>query len=200
MKTKKEELLTEFKRNKGILRFSAMLKAGFHRLEIKSLVASGEIEKIGRGIYHLKNGHSLSNPDLVTVALQASKGVICLISALSYHNATDEVPHSVYVAIPRGLRGNKIDYPPVQYFRYAPKVWESGIETHTIDGHRVKIYSLAKTVADCFKYRNKIGLDVARQALKIAVTEKKTKPAEIMHFAQLCRVDKVIRPYVESLL
>ncbi len=200
MKTKKEELLAEFKRNKGILRFSAMLKAGFHRLEIKSLVASGEIEKIGRGIYHLKNGPSFSTPDLVTVALQAPKGVICLISALSYHNATDEVPHSVYVAIPRGLRASKIDYPPVKYFRYATKVWENGIETHTIDGHPVKIYNLAKTVADCFKYRNKIGLDVARQALKIAVTEKKIKPTEIMRFAKICRVDKVIRPYVESLL
>ena len=200
MTTKKEELIAEFKHNKGILRFSVMLKAGFHRLEIKSLVESGEIEKIGRGIYHLKNGPSLSNPDFVTVALQAPKGVICLISALSYHNATDEVPHSVYVAIPRGLRANKIDYPPVQYFHYAPKVWENGIETHTIDGHPVKIYSLAQTVADCFKYRNKIGLDVALQALKIAVTEKKIKPTEIMRFAKICRVDKVIKPYVEALL
>ena len=200
MKTKKEALIAEFKRNKGILRFSAMLKAGFHRTEIKSLVESGKIEKIGRGIYHLKSGPSLSSPDLVTVALQAPKGVICLISALSYHNATDEVPHSVSVAIPRGLRANKIDYPPVQYFRYGPKVWENGIETHAIDRHPVKIYSLAKTVADCFKYRNKIDLDVARQALKFAVTEEKIKPTEIMRFAKICRVDKVIRPYVESLL
>lgn len=200
MKTKKQELIAEFKRNKGIQRFSAMLKAGFHRLEIKSLFESGEIEKIGRGIYRLKNGRSLSNPDLVTVSLQAPKGVICLISALSYHHATDEIPHSVYVAIPRGLRASKIDYPPTQYFRYAPKVWESGIETHTIDGHPVKIYSLAKTVADSFKYRNKIGLDVAREALKIAVNEKKVKPTEIIRFAKICRVDKVIRPYVESLL
>lgn len=200
MKTKKEELIAVFKRNKGILRFSAMLKAGFHRLEIRSLVESGKIEKIGRGIYHLKNSPSFSNPDLVTVALQAPKGVVCLISALSYCNATDEVPHSVYVAIPRGLRASKIDYPPVQYFRYAPKVWESGIEIHTIDGQPVKIYSLAKTVADCFKYRNKIGLDVAREALKIAVTEKKVRPTEIMRFAKICRIDNVIKPYVEALL
>lgn len=200
MKTRKDELVQLFKKNKGILRFTQALESGFLRKHLKALLDAGEIEKIGRGIYRLKSGPSLSNPDLVTVALQAPKAVICLISALYYHQATDEVPHSVYVAIPRGLRANKIDYPPVQYFRYAPKVWESGIETHTIDRHPVKIYSLAKTVADCFKYRNKIGLDVARQALKIAVTEKKTKPTEIMRFAEICRVDKIIRPYVESLL
>ena len=200
MKTRKDELLQLFKKNKGILRFSQALEAGFLRKHLKTLLEAGQIEKIGRGIYLLKNGPSLSNPDLVTVALQAPKGIICLISALYYHQATDEVPHSVYVAIPRGTRASKIDYPPVQYFRYTPKVWESGIETHSIDRHPVKIYSLAKTVADCFKYRNKIGLDVALQALKIAISEKKTKPTEIMRFAKICRVDKVIRPYVEALL
>lgn len=200
MKTKKEKLIATFKRHKGILRFSAMIEAGFHRLEIKSLLESGEIERMGRGIYRLKSSLSLSNPDLVTVALQAAKGVVCLISALSYHDATDEIPRSIYVAIPRGVRANKIDYPPVKYFRYAPEVWQKGIETHVIDGHAVKIYSLAKTVADCFRYRNKIGLDVALQALKIAVNEKKIKPTEIMRFAKICRVDKIIRPYVEALL
>lgn len=200
MRTKRDELITVFKQNKGVLRFSAMLKAGFHRLEIKALLKAGEIEKIGRGIYHLKNGPSFSSPDLVNVALQASKGVICLISALSYYNVTDEVPHRVYVAIPRGSRASKIDYPPVQYFRFSEQAWKAGIETHTIDGRPVKIYSLAKTIADCFKYRNKIGLNVAREALKTAVSEKKVKPTEIMRYAEICRVGKIIRPYLETLL
>ena len=200
MKTKKEELKAAFKRNKGILRFSAMLKAGFHRLEIKSLLEAEKIEKIGRGIYHLKKGSGFSNPDLVNVALQTSRGVICLISALSYHNATDEVPNRIYVAIPRGLRANKIDYPPVQYFRFSEKAWKTGIEMHTIDGYPVRIYSLAKTIADCFKYRNKIGLSVARDALKTAVSEKKVKPTEIMRYAEICRVHKIMRPYLETLL
>lgn len=200
MKTKREELLKAFKENKNILRFSEMLKSGFHRLEIKSLVEVGEIEKIGRGIYRLKNAPSFSNPDLVTVALKAPKGVICLISALFYHRVTDEVPHKVDIAIPRGPWANKIDYPPVQYFRFSEKAWKAGIETHTIDGHPVKIYSLAKTIADCFKYRNKIGLNVARDALKTAVSEKKVKPTEIMRYAEICRVGKIIRPYLETLL
>src|SRR3990167_4202311 len=126
MTTKREELLKAFKGNKGILRFSAMLKSGFHRVEIKSLVDSGEIEKIGRGIYRLKNAPSLSNPDLVTVALKAPSGVICLISALFYHTATDEIPHQVDVAIPRDFRANKIEYPPVHYFRFSEKAWKAG--------------------------------------------------------------------------
>lgn len=200
MKTKREELLKAFRHNKGILRFSAMLKSGFHRLEIKSLVDSGEVEKIGRGIYRLKSAPSFSNPDLVTVALKAPKGVICLISALFYHQVTDEIPRKVDVAIPRGPWANKIDYPPVRYFRFSEKAWKAGIETHTIDGHPVKIYSLAKTIADCFKFRNKIELSVAREALKTAIAEKKIKPQDIFRYAQICRVDKIVRPYLEALL
>ena len=200
MKTRRDRLIQLFRENKNVLRFSQALDAGFLRKHLKALLDAGKIERIGRGFYKLTGSPDLSNPDFVTVALQAPKGVICLISALSYYNATDEVPHSVYVAIPRGLRARKINYPPVQYFHYAPKVWKNGIETRSIDGHSVRIYSLAKTVADCFKYRNKIGLDVAREALKIAVTEKKVRPTEIMRFAKICRIDNVIKPYVEALI
>jgi predicted transcriptional regulator of viral defense system len=200
MKTRKDELIQLFKKNKGVLRFSQALDAGFLRKHLKTLLDIGEIKRIGRGFYKLTNSPPLSNPDLVTVALTAPKGVICLISALSYYNATDQVPHSVYVAIPRGLRANKIDYPPVQYFRFNPKVWKSGIETYTIDGHSVKIYNLAKTIADCFKFRNKIGFDVALEALKVAITEKKVRSNEIMKFAKICRVDNVIKPYLEAIV
>ncbi len=197
---RKDKLIELFKENKSILRFSQALKAGFLRKHLKTLLDAGTIKRISRGFYKLTGSPELSNPDLVTVALKAPKGVICLISALSYYHATDEVPHYIYVAIPRGLRANKIDHPPVQYFHYGLKVWEHGIETSIIDGYPVRIYSLAKTIADCFQYRNKIGLDVAREAMKIAVTEKKVNPTEIMRFAKICRVDKIIRPYLEALL
>ena len=109
MKTRKDELVRLFKKNRGVLRFSRALEAGFLRKHLKALLDAAKIERIGRGIYALTGGPGLSNPDLVTVALKAPKGVICLISALSYHHATDEVPHRVYVAIPRGLRAAKID-------------------------------------------------------------------------------------------
>lgn len=200
MRTRKDKLVQLFKKSNRVLRFSQAIQAGFLRKHLKTLLTTGKIERVSRGFYKLTGSPDYSNPDLVTVCLKSPKGVICLISALYYHQATDEVPHSVYVAIPRGVRANKIDYPPVQYFRYAPKVWGQGIETHTVDGHPVRVYSLAKTLADCFKYRNKLGLDVAREALKIAMIEKKVKPAEIMRFAKICRVDKIIKPYVEALL
>lgn len=200
MKPKKDELTRLFKQKKGILRFSQALKAGFHRKHLKSLLESGKIEKMGHGLYHLKDAPALSNPDLVTVALKAPNSVVCLISALFYHTATDEIPYKVDAAIPRGLWAKKIEHPPVQYFRFSGKAWKAGVEIHMIDGHPVKIYNLAKTIADCFKYRNKIGLNVARAALKSAVNEKKVTPAEIMHYAKICRVDKVMRPYLEALL
>ena len=200
MKTKRDELIQAFKSNKGILRFSEILEGGFHPEQLKSPLESGKIEKIGPGLYRLKDQPSLSNPDLVTVALKAPNGVICLISALFYHTATDEIPHRVDVAIPRQPWANKIDYPPVQYFRFSDKAWKAGVETHTIDGHPVKIYNLAKTIADCFKYRNKIGLNVARDSLKTAVTEKRIKPTKIMEYAKICRVHNVIRPYLETWL
>jgi predicted transcriptional regulator of viral defense system len=200
MKTKRDELIQVFKQNRGVLRFSQVLKASFHRKHLKSLLESGKIEKIGHGLYRLKDAPALSNPDLVTVALKAPNGVICLISALYYHRATDEIPRKVDVAIPRRPWANKIDYPPVQYFRFSEKAWKAGVETHTIDGYSVRIYSLAKTIADCFKYRNKIGLNIARDALKTSVVEKKVKLAEVMRFAEICRVDKIIRPYLEALL
>jgi len=200
MKTREKALIDHFKHNKGILRFSQVLEAGFDPKYLRTLVRKGEIEKMGHGLYRFSQSEALSNPDLVTVALMSPKGVICLISALFFHRATEEIPRNVDIAIPRGFRANKIDYPPVQYFRFSEKAWKSGVETHRIDGHPVKIYGLAKTIADCFKYRNKIGRDVALSALKTAVTEKKIRPAEMMHYAKICRMDNIMRPYLEALL
>ena len=201
MKTNNDRKLYKlFRKNKGILRFSDVVKAGFDPIYLKRLSSKGQIEKIGHGLYRLVDSPVLSNPDLITATLQSPKSVICLISALSFHDATDQVPHQIHLAIPMGSRANKISYPPVRYFYYASRAWGEGIESHKIDGHDVPIYSLAKTIADCFKFRNKIGFDVAKQALKIAVTEKQIRANKIMAHAKICRVDKVIRPYLEVLV
>lgn len=200
MVSKGKKLVDFFKRQKGVTRFSAVLKAGFHPDTLLSLEKEGVVEKIGRGLYKLQEGQALSNPDLVVAALKVPKGIVCLVSALSFHEATDEVPHYVDLAIPRGARANKIDFPPVKYYRFTPKVWKAGIKAHKIDGHIVRIYSLEKTIADCFKFRNKIGAQIARYALKRAVTEKKVPPKEIMQYAKICRVDKIIKPILETLI
>jgi len=200
MTSKEKELLRLFKAHKGILRFSAILRAGFHRTHLKALVDSGKIKKMGRGIYCRADRPDFSNPDIVTAAIKAPNGVICLISALAFHEVTDEIPQRVDMAIPEGARANRVDYPPVRFFHFSKKAWEAGIETHEIDGWRVKIYNLAKTLADSFKFRNRMGISVAREALKTALHEKSVKPMEIMRYAKVCRVDKIIRPYLEALL
>ena len=200
MSMKTDELIRTFGKNKGILRFSRILKEGFHRKQVKALFDSGKIRKIGHGLYQLADAPTLSDPDLVGAVLQSPKSVICLISALSFHQATDEIPRRVDLAISIGSRANKIDYPPVIFFHFSGTAWKAGIETHKIDGHDVHVYGLAKTIADCFKFRNKIGFDVVQKALKIAVMEKHIRPGEIMEYAKICRVANVVRPYLEALV
>lgn len=200
MSQKVKTLIKFIKEKGGVARFSAILKAGFHPDSIAVLIKTGKVEKIGKGLYQLTGSYPSSYPDLVTVSLQAPNGVVCLISALSFHEATVEIPKYVDIAIPRGTHANKIEYPLVRYYMFSRKAWEAGIDTHEIDGHKIKVYNLAKTVADCFKFRNKIGMDVAREALKTAVFDKKIKPNDIMYYAKICRINTVIQPLLETML
>ncbi|MDD5687752.1 MAG: transcriptional regulator [Elusimicrobia bacterium] len=200
MKTRTNELISFFKNHGGIVRFSTILKNGFHSDSIIALEKEKKIEKIARGLYQLTDYTISSYPDIVSVALQSPKGVICLISALAFHEATSEIPNRVDIAIPEYAHANIIKYPPVRFYRFKQKAWESGIEEHEIEGHKIKFYNLAKTVADCFKFRNKIGMDVARDAMRIAVKEKGVEPKEIMQFAKICRVDSIIKPILEAML
>ena len=200
MGLKTHKLIKAFEANKGILRFSRILKEGFHRKQLKALFDSGKIRRMGRGLYQLTDAPALSNPDLVSAVLQSPKSVVCLISALSFHEVTDAIPRRVDLAIPKGSRANKIEYPPVKFFNFSEVAWKAGIETHKIDGHDVRVFDLAKTIADCFKFRNKIGYDTAQKALKVAVTEKHIRPAKIMEYAKICRVANVMRPYLEALI
>lgn len=182
------------------MRFSAILKAGFHPDTLVVLEKEGKIEKMGRGLYRMTHLTIGSYPDFVAACLQAPKGVICLICALAFHEVTNEIPKAIDLAIPRGSRANKIKYPPVRFYQFTSKAWEVGIEEHKIDGQTIRVYNLAKTIADCFKFRNKIGVDIAREALKAAVTEKHVAPQDIMHYARICRVDNIIKPILESVI
>ncbi len=200
MQKRTQKIINYFQNHGGVARFSSILKAGFHPDVLTVLEREKKMEKIARGLYRLTDYTLGSHPDLVTASLQAPRGAICLLSALAFHEATNEIPHSVDIAIPAGTRANKIKYPPVKFYRFSPKTWEAGIENREIEGYKVKVYNLAKTIADCFKFRNKIGMDVAREALKTAVTEKNIKPKEIMQYAKICRVDRIIKPMLEALL
>lgn len=194
------ELINFFKRKRGLVSYAEIKEAGFNKALLKVSIKSGRIQKVDRALYELSEGIPLSNPDLVAISIKAPKGVVCLLSALSFYRATTEIPQFVSIAIPRGAHANKIKYPPVKFYRFASKAWNAGIEEHKVEGHKIKVYNLAKTIADCFKFRNKIGMDVTREALKAAIMEKKIAPKEIMKYAKICRVDRFIKPMLEALL
>jgi predicted transcriptional regulator of viral defense system len=139
----------------------------------------------------------ISNPDLVTVGLRFPNAVICLVSALAYHDITTQIPHSISVAVPRESRLPSLDHPPLLVRRFSDQAYSAGIEEHQIDGVPVKIYSTEKTLADCFKFRNKIGMDVVLEALKLYKTRKKFNIGELLKYAKICRVERVMRPYLE---
>ena len=140
----------------------------------------------------------LGNPDLVAVALRVPDGVLCLLSALAVHEITTQIPHEVYVGLGRGAKPPRLEHPPLRWFRFTGKAFTEGIETHRLDGVDVHVYAATKTVAACFKYRNKLGLDVALDALKVYLREKRGAPDELVCFARVCRVEKVMRPYIEA--
>lgn len=194
-----EKVKKVFRHHGGVLRMSEALKANIHRRMLYSMLEAGVIEKLSRGLYRLADLPPLGNPNLVSVSLKVRNGVICLISALAYHEITTQVPHEVYVALERGTEAPRLAHPPIRIFWFSGQAFTLGIQTHKIDNVPVRIYSPEKTIADCFKYRNKIGLDTAIEALKLYREKRRFKSEELMRFAQVCRVEKVIRPYLEAL-
>jgi predicted transcriptional regulator of viral defense system len=189
-----------FRRHGGVLRMADALRAGVHRRTLYQLRDTGVIESLSRGLYRLADAPPLGNPDLVTVALRAPKGVVCLVSALAVHDLTTQVPHEVWLAVPRASEPPHIDHPPVRVFRFSPAPFAAGVDTHRLDGVPVRVYSREKTLADCFKYRNTIGLDTALEAVRRYRQQGRVNVTRLLEFAQVCRVSRVMRPYLEALL
>jgi len=189
-----------FSRSGGLLRTGAALRAGIHPRTLYDMRDEGVVEQLSRGLYRLADLPALSNPDLVTVALKIPAGVVCLISALAYHEITMQIPHEVHIALARGAEPPRLRHPPVRVFWFTGRSFTEGIETHEVDGIKLRIYSPEKTLADCFKYRNKLGLDTVLEALRLYRSRKRPNVDELMKFARVCRVEKVMRPYLEALL
>lgn len=190
---------TIFRRHRGVLRTSHALKLGIHPRILYRLRDSGRLVSVTRGVYRLAGLPELSQPDLLVVASRVPQAVICLISALSFHGITTQVPHEVHIALPRGARYPKLDHPPTRVFLMTGAAYSAGIETHFIEGVEIRVYGPEKSVADCFKFRNKIGMDVALEALRLARERKHVTPQALLHYARLCRVERVMRPYLEAL-
>ena len=189
-----------FRSHGGTLRTNEALEAGIHPRILYSMRDAGELEQLARGVYRLAAMGPLSNPDLATVAKRAPQGVVCLISALAFHELTTQIPHAVHLALPRNKRTPKIKYPPLRIYRFSAKSFTAGIETHSIEGIDMRVYDAEKTIADCFKYRNKIGLDITIEALRTYHKHRGSKAnfQRVLEYARTCRVESVIRPYLEA--
>jgi predicted transcriptional regulator of viral defense system len=187
-----------FRRHGGRLHMSEALRAGITRHMLYSLRDKGIIERLSRGVYQLMELAPISNPDLVTISLRFPNAVICLVSALAYHDITTQIPHSISVAVPRSSRMPRLDSPPIDAHRFSDEAYDSGIEEHRIDGVPVRVYSPEKTLADCFKFRNKIGMDIVLEALRLYRTRRKPNYRDLLKYARICRVERIMRPYLEA--
>ena len=188
-----------FRQAGGVLRTAPALRAGVHPRDLYALRDAGVLEPVSRGVYRLAGLPPLAEPDLVTVATRVPRAVIALVSALHFHGLTTEIPHEVSIALPKGTARPRLDWPPLRVYWLSAAMFTSDIETHERDGVRLRVYGPAKTVADCFKFRNQLGIEVALEALRTGLEERKFTPAEVLRVARTCRVDRIVRPYLEAL-
>ncbi|MDO8692413.1 MAG: type IV toxin-antitoxin system AbiEi family antitoxin domain-containing protein [Dehalococcoidia bacterium] len=177
-----------FKNHGGILRTAQALRAGVHPGTLYTMRDTGALELVSRGVYRLADGTPLGNSDMVTVATRVPVAVICLISALAFHELTTQIPHEVHLALPRGAEEPRLDHPPIKTYRFTDEAFTEGVEVHELDGVSVRIYSPEKTLADCFKFRNKVGLDTAMEAIRLYRERRSVKVDDIMCYSGICRV------------
>jgi predicted transcriptional regulator of viral defense system len=197
-RTKARQVFTE---QGGMLRASKAIQLGIHPRTLYTLRDANEIEQVSRGLYRLSSATPLSNPDLIPIAIRIPRAVVCLISALAHHGLTTQIPHTIDIALPSHAKVPKVDGVPLRVFWYPESSFRAGVDVITVDDVPVRIHSPEKTIADCFKYRNKIGLDLALEALRTyRQRTPKPKRAALTKFAPINRVQNVMRPYLEALL
>lgn len=194
-----DRAIEAFREHAGLMQTRDALNLGIHPRTLYRLRDEGILVRVSRGIYRLASLSPLSQPDIAAVALRVPRAVICLTSALAYHDVTSEIPHEVQIALPRRTKTPRLDFPPIRVFWFSGPALTEGIEVVEIDGVDVRVYDLPKTVVDCFRFRNKIGLDVAVDALNEAIKRKGVRPAELLRYARLCRIESVLLPYLEAI-
>lgn len=192
--------LSVFKAHGGILRSSDAIRYGIHPRVLYALRDTGLIELLQKGLYSLSGIPEHTQPDLVLVARKVPRGVICLISSLFFHKLTTQIPHVVYLAVKQGYKPPKIDFPPVHFYWLSAAIFDLGIEVHELNGVLIRCYSKEKTIVDCFRFRNRVGIDVAIEALKKYWQQGRPKLDLIMKFARAGRVAKIIMPYIETII
>jgi len=199
MRTKAKEPDIEMIRRMGIVRPSDLETRGIPRARLYSLVQEGLVERHGRGIYVARDHALTADHALAQAAKRVPNGVLCLLTALRFHGLTTQSPAEVWIALPEKARKPRLDYPRLRIVRFSGKALTEGVETHPVEGVNVRLYSAAKTVADCFKFRNKIGIDVAVEALKDFSRTHRGGANELARFARICRITRVIQPYLDAI-
>jgi predicted transcriptional regulator of viral defense system len=189
----------ELARQRGWLRSRDLQAVGAPRVMLTRLMARGQLEKVGRGLYRLPQTRMSEDESLGAIALKVPQAVFCLLTALQFHGLTTQLPRQVWLAMPRGSHAPRIDYPPLRMVQYSGESYSQGIEVFERDQVPLRVYGVAKTVADCFKHRSAIGLDVALEALKEARSGQRASADDLWRFAKICRVANVMRPYLEAI-
>ena len=185
-------------RRAGTARSRELVAAGTTRSQLSRMVATGQLLRVARGLYALPDYEGGEHGALVTVAKRAPGVLFCLLTALRIHDLTTQAPFEIWIAIGNKEHPPRLDYPPLRTVRFSEAALKAGVETRRVDGTQVRVTNVAKTVADCFKFRNKIGLDVALEALREARRAKKASADELWRYAKIDRVTNVMRPYLEA--
>ncbi|MBM3451138.1 MAG: transcriptional regulator [Armatimonadetes bacterium] len=182
----------------GLARPKELEARGISRRQLYQLVRQGLVARQARGIYTAATHQATTDHTLAHVAKRVPAGVFCLLTALRMHGLTTQSPPQVWIALPEKARKPRVDYPRLRVARFSGAALTEGIETRRLEGVDVRVYSAAKTVADCFKYRNKVGIDVAVEALRDFTRRHRGGATELAHFARVCRVTRVMQPYLDA--
>ena len=183
----------------GPIRLQEILALGGHGEQVRRWVDRGDMVRMARGLYHLPEQPMGEHQSLVEVALRSPQAVVCLLSALQFHGLTTQNPHEVWIALPQGARAPRWPDLGLRVLHLAPKFHQAGVETHTLAGTEVRVYSIAKTIVDNFRFRNLVGLDVAMEALREAVSQRRVTMDEVHRAAVARAVAGTMRPYLEML-
>lgn len=195
-----EKIKKVFKKHDGFARTEDILAAGIHSRDIKKIRDAGKITRVKKGLYRLSEIPLVSNQGFVDLSQAVPDGVICLLSALSYYELTTFNPSIISMALYRGRRRPKIEYPPVEFYYFSTKQFEAGIDKINIKGHNVKIYCPEKTICDCFRYRSKLGIDIAKEGLTEYFKRKDRNLESLLNYAEICRVRPLMETWINAMI
>ncbi len=197
---KYKKIIEIFKNHNGYARSKDILAEGIHPRDIKDILDKGIIIKVKNGLYRLRDTPVISNQSFIDLARAVPEGVVCLLSALSYYELTTFNPSIISMAIRHKAWRPKIKYPPVEFYYFSTKQFETGIDEITIKGYKVRIYSPEKTICDCFRYRNKLGLDVAKEGLSEYLKRKDRDLEKLLKYAEICRVKRLLETWINAMI